>query len=149
MSLRTFESVALSVEAEVVGAAGIGMLAGLIVFVLGKPLLMGRINDELTHLARGADAFTTLVPLIAAWMGFGFFTIAVLHAWLLAVLALREFPHPVVWPAAALTLGGIWLLSGGALSGLTEGDLWTLLCAVLWACHVIALGRFVKGAPRR
>ena len=41
-----------------------------------EPLLMGRIIDELTHLARGADAFTTLVPLIAAWMGFGFFTIA-------------------------------------------------------------------------
>jgi len=67
---------------------------------------------------------------------------------IIAVLVLREFPHPVVWPAAALTLCGIWLLSGGALSGLTEGDLWTLLCAVLWACHVIALGRFVKGAPR-
>lgn len=66
----------------------------------------------------------------------------------IAVLALREFPHPVVWPAAAMTLGGIWLLSGGALSGLTEGDWWTLLCAFIWACHVIALGRFVRGAPR-
>ncbi|MCR9123265.1 MAG: DMT family transporter [Phyllobacteriaceae bacterium] len=66
----------------------------------------------------------------------------------IAVIVLREFPHPVVWPAAALTLGGIWLLSGGALSGLIQGDLWTLLCALLWACHVIALGRFVRGAPR-
>lgn len=67
---------------------------------------------------------------------------------IVAVVLLREFPHPVVWPAALVTLTGIGLLSGGRLDGLTEGDLWTLLCALLWAFHVIALGRFVRGAPR-
>ena len=48
----------------------------LAVTAFAEPLLMGRIIDELTHLARGANAFATMVPLIAAWVAFGFFTIA-------------------------------------------------------------------------
>ncbi|TCD15294.1 DMT family transporter [Oricola cellulosilytica] len=65
----------------------------------------------------------------------------------LGVALWRVWPHPVVWPAALLTLGGIYLLSGGALTGLTAGDWWTILCAFLWACHVQYLGR-VAGAAR-
>jgi len=40
-----------------------------------EPLLMGRIIDGLTRLGKGADAFATLLPLIAAWVAFGLFTI--------------------------------------------------------------------------
>ncbi|MET0367868.1 MAG: ABC transporter transmembrane domain-containing protein, partial [Methylobacterium sp.] len=40
-----------------------------------EPLLMGRIIDGLTHLKRGGNAMTQMLPLILAWVGFGFFTI--------------------------------------------------------------------------
>lgn len=59
----------------------------------------------------------------------------------LGVLVFRQWPHPVIWPAVVLVMGGIFLLAGGNLDGLTRGDAWTILCALLWACHVLVLGR--------
>lgn len=58
-------------------------------------------------------------------------------------------PHPVVWPAAALSLFGTWMLSGGAAIELAPGDLWVVAGAVFWACHVILVGRMamVTGMP--
>src|SRR5690606_16681371 len=35
-----------------------------------------------------------------------------------AVLLFRVWPHPAVWPGAALALAGIWFLSGGAIDNL-------------------------------
>jgi len=64
----------------------------------------------------------------------------------LGVALWRFWPHPVVWPAALMALAGIALLSGGAFTGLSRGDWWTILCAALWACHVQFLGRFVGSA---
>jgi drug/metabolite transporter (DMT)-like permease len=61
----------------------------------------------------------------------------------LGIVLWRVLPHPVVWPAALMSLAGIYLLSGGNLTRLTAGDWWTVLCAFLWACHVQCLGRFV------
>lgn len=60
---------------------------------------------------------------------------------LLAVLLFRQWPHPVVWPAAMLALGGIWFLSGGAIATLTVGDWLTVLCAVFWALQLIFIAR--------
>ena len=48
----------------------------LAVAAFAEPLLMGRIIDQLTHLKRGGDAMGTMLPLLAAWVAFGFFTIA-------------------------------------------------------------------------
>lgn len=62
------------------------------------------------------------------------------------ILLWRLWPHPVVWPAALMSLAGIFLLSGGRFTGLEAGDWWTILCAVLWAFHVQFLGRFVASA---
>ncbi|WP_416795428.1 DMT family transporter [Ciceribacter azotifigens] len=63
----------------------------------------------------------------------------------IAVLILRRRPHWIVWPAAVLTLLGILLLSGGSLSGLTDGDLLVMVCAVLFAIQItltpIAVGK--------
>lgn len=67
---------------------------------------------------------------------------------ILSVLFLRLRPHPVVWPAASLALLGIYLLSGGSLSGLSRGDMMTLLSAVFWALQMILIGKFVQVSGR-
>lgn len=67
---------------------------------------------------------------------------------LVALLAFREIPHPVVWPASLVTLGGIYLLGGGALSALTIGDLLMLVCAVFCALHVGMIGSVVRHCAR-
>ncbi len=63
---------------------------------------------------------------------------------ILAVILLRQVPHFIIWPAALCTLLGIYLLSGGDVSALSRGDYWTILCAFLWACHVVLLSRVLK-----
>lgn len=67
---------------------------------------------------------------------------------LFTVLIYRQWPHPAVWPGAALTLAGIWLLSGGTLSALTAGDWLTLLCALFWALQVLFIARFAADTGR-
>lgn len=64
---------------------------------------------------------------------------------ILSVIVLRRMPHIIIWPAALATLLGIYLLSGGDISALNSGDYWTILCAVLWACHVILLSLILQG----
>lgn len=66
----------------------------------------------------------------------------------LAVLIYRQWPHPAVWPGAALTLAGIWLLSGGTIATLTVGDWLTLLCALFWALQVLFIARFAADTGR-
>ena len=49
---------------------------GLAVAAFAEPILFGRIIDRLTQSAKGAEVtFTSLLPLIAAWVAFGLFTI--------------------------------------------------------------------------
>ena len=79
----------------------------------------------------------------------GFLTgLYVIFTPILAVLFLRQWPHIIVWPGAMLSLGGIYLLSGGDLSGLKTGDLLTILCAVFWAAQVILIGQYGKATKR-
>lgn len=59
---------------------------------------------------------------------------------LLALVLLRDAPHPVVWPAAAGCLAGTWLLTGAAAVVPSEGDLWVIAGTVFWALHVILIG---------
>lgn len=66
----------------------------------------------------------------------------------LAVLLYRQWPHPAVWPGAALTLAGIWLLSGGQMAALATGDWLTLLCALFWAFQVLLISRYAADSGR-
>lgn len=76
----------------------------------------------------------------------GFLTgLYVIFTPLLAVIWTRRRPHPVIWPAAASALAGIWLLSGGALVSLHAGDLLTISCALVFAVQVTLVGIY---APR-
>lgn len=65
-----------------------------------------------------------------------------------AIVLFRQWPHPVIWPAAALALAGIFLLSGGQLEKLQLGDWLTILCAAFWAMQVTLTGRFAGRSGR-
>ena len=60
----------------------------------------------------------------------------------LGVILFRQMPHWIIWPASALALCGIYLLSGGKLDALSTGDLLTILCAAFWAAQILLIGRF-------
>jgi drug/metabolite transporter (DMT)-like permease len=66
----------------------------------------------------------------------------------LTVVFLRRQPHWVIWPAALLASFGIFLLSGGALSSLTGGDLLTIVCALFWAIQLMLVGIFAPSTGR-
>lgn len=67
---------------------------------------------------------------------------------LLTVAIFRSMPHPVIWPAAALALTGIYLLSGGDLGALVIGDVLTILSAFFWALQVVMIAHFVGQSNR-
>jgi drug/metabolite transporter (DMT)-like permease len=53
----------------------------------------------------------------------------------------RIRPSPAVWPAVILSALGTWLLGGGALGALSDGDKLVALSAFFWALHVVVTGR--------
>ncbi|KQV28468.1 MFS transporter [Rhizobium sp. Root1203] len=59
---------------------------------------------------------------------------------LIAVVFLRRSPHWIVWPGALMAVTGIFLLSGGQLSALSQGDLLTVVCAIFWAGQITLAG---------
>lgn len=52
-----------------------------------------------------------------------------------------KIPNHIVWPAAALSAVGTWLLGGGTLSAFSRGDALVALSALFWATHVVVTGR--------
>lgn len=61
----------------------------------------------------------------------------------------RIFGAPIrwwTWAATALSLGGLVLLTGGP-AGMGFGDLLLLTCAVLFALHIVLLGRWSPNLP--
>lgn len=61
----------------------------------------------------------------------------------------KHRPHWSLWPAVAGSLYGTYLLGGGELSALNEGDLWVIASTLFWSGHVLYIGRVAaeKGAP--
>ena len=61
----------------------------------------------------------------------------------------RLFGAPIrwwTWVATAVSMAGLVVLTGGA-SGMGMGDLLVLACAVLFALHIVLLGRWSPGMP--
>lgn len=67
----------------------------------------------------------------------------------LAMIVLRQIPHPAIWPAAAACLSGAYLMSGGVLDDIRAGDAWVILGALFWAVHILLIGAMTQrvGAP--
>jgi drug/metabolite transporter (DMT)-like permease len=66
----------------------------------------------------------------------------------ISVLLFRQAPHWIIWPVALIALCGIFLLSGGNLTAMSTGDLWSVTCAVFWALQIVLAGRFVARSAR-
>ncbi len=61
----------------------------------------------------------------------------------------RVFGAPIhwwTWVATAVSLAGLVMLTGGP-SGMGFGDLLVLACAILFALHIVLLGRWSPGLP--
>jgi drug/metabolite transporter (DMT)-like permease len=71
----------------------------------------------------------------------GFLTsLYVLFVPLIAFLAIRVKPHPIIYVGAPLALIGIYYLNGGQLSNFNGGDGLMVLSAVFWGGHVFLVG---------
>lgn len=71
----------------------------------------------------------------------GFLTaLYVLFVPLIAYLAMRTKPHPVIYVGAPLALVGIFYLNGGQLADFRLGDLMVVVSAVFWGAHVFLIG---------
>lgn len=71
----------------------------------------------------------------------GFLTgLYVLLVPILALLALRQRPHPVVWFSMPLAFLGIYCLNGGRLDAFNAGDALVVMSALCWAVQVLLIG---------
>lgn len=59
---------------------------------------------------------------------------------ILAIMVFGRRPHWIVWPAAAVCVTGTFVLSGGQLSALNQGDLLVIASALLWSVHILMVG---------
>lgn len=65
----------------------------------------------------------------------------------LETIALKRIPHPLIWFAALLALGGTFILSDG-FDGLRPGDLLAIAAALTFAIQIILMERFVRRTGR-
>ena len=101
-------------------------------------------------LALFAGAVTQQVGLLSTSVtNSGFLTgLYVVFVPVLSVIFLRRKPHWIIWPGALMATFGIFLLSGGHLAGLSNGDFLTITCAVFWAIQLILVGQFSASTGR-
>lgn len=82
----------------------------------------------------------------------GFLTgLYVLFVPIICRIIYREKLSRLIFPAALLSVAGVWLLSGGITTALNGGDAMVLLCAIGYATQVTLIGRLVRrvSAPLR
>ncbi len=65
---------------------------------------------------------------------------------LLGIALFRQMPHVIIWPTATCALFGIFLLSGGKLEAMRQGDLLTILCAFFWALQILLINRYANAS---
>ena len=103
-------------------------VAGVVFFIASMTQQAGLLATTVTNAGFLTALYVVLVPVIA-------------------FMALRHKLPWVVWPAAALSLTGTWLLGGG-LSGLNWGDGIMIFSAVFWALQVLLIGSLASRSGR-
>lgn len=95
---------------------------GILFFISMALQQVGLMATTVTNAGFLTALYVVLVPLILLVMFF-------------------EPPNKLIWPAALLSLAGIFLLSGGHLAGLTWGDILVIIGSFFAALHVIYTGK--------
>jgi drug/metabolite transporter (DMT)-like permease len=101
-----------------VGLARIALWAGLAFFAGAALQQIGLVTATVTNAGFLTALYVVFVPILM-WIWF------------------REAPARIVWPAAAVSFAGTWLLGGGTVGALSRGDVLIAVCAVFWAVHVL------------
>ena len=104
------------------GLVQIAMLGGLVFFLAASIQQYGIVTATVIN-----TGFLTALYVIAT--PFAFWAIE------------RQAPSALVWIAAGLALLGVWGLSGGSLSTLSQGDSLVALAALFWGLHMVIVGK--------
>lgn len=86
---------------------------------------VGQVHTSVTNAGFITGLYVVLTPLVA-WMVYS------------------KKPASAVWIAAALSIGGIWMINGGSLTSWNYGDFLILLSAVCYGFHLVFLGDVMK-----
>lgn len=102
-----------------------GAVSGLLLFLAFALQTLGLLYTTVSN-----NAFITAVNVV----------IVPFLYWLLS----RQRPDIFSFSASFITLVGVALLSLDGFNGINKGDLLTLACAVLFACHIVATGHYSR-----
>lgn len=86
----------------------------------------------------------TTTPGVSAFLTANYVLLVPLFAWAVG----RGRPRLPIWAGVALAVSGTYLICLAAGEGLTSvgrGELWTLLCAALFAVQIMVVDRFAHG----
>lgn len=111
-----------SMSGEVIRFKGSFFMVGLAFFLGMAFQQVGLIGTSVTNAGFLTALYVIMVPIIM-------------------VSLLRVAQPFIIWPASILALIGIYLISGGDIASLNQGDMLIIVCALFWACHVILTGR--------
>ncbi len=103
-----------------------GMFAGVVMLVASLAQQFGLASTTASNGAFITSLYVVFVPL-------------------LGLLARQRIGWPV-WVGVALAGVGLVLLGVTAEFTINAGDPWILLCALLWALHVVVVGRYARDA---
>jgi len=100
-----------------------GLLLGLFLWLLYIPQTIGLGITTASNSGFITGRFVAFVPLFS-------------------IIIFRRLPSLLRWGATAISLAGLWILSGG-LADFNRGDLYTLAAAMFYAVHILFVDKFL------
>ncbi|MBI5541483.1 MAG: DMT family transporter [Bacteroidia bacterium] len=101
-----------------------GILLGTILFLASSAQQIGMVSTTAGNAGFITGLYVIFVPI------FG--------------IILKQIVPKIIWPAAALAIAGLYLLSVKEGFTMSVGDIWVSVSAVLWAVHVLLVGHLSK-----
>lgn len=102
-----------------------GLLLGFLLFAASATQQIGISSTTAGKAGFITSLYIVIVPLLLAFF------------W-------REKSDPLLWCSVVIALLGLYFLSVSKALFIERGDAWVLLCSLIWAFHVIAVGFFAK-----